>query len=477
MSIRRKLFVSQLILLSIGFVSLANWIVGGIQKSNLQSMEESMIDSAIYLSSQVSLSSKGTKEIDTSQLQDIFNTSKNIDLKAKVYQLDKNYINLNVYVTNNMGIVLFDSGFPGNINKDFSQWHDVKRTLSGQYGARATLHNPDDESSLALYVSAPILINNEIAGCLTVYKQTNSIHIFIKRARNNIIIGACIAFLALIILFLLTTTWITNPINKLHRYVLQIKEGKKEVLPKLKSQELKQLGTSFEDMRDTIEGKKYIENYIQTLTHEMKSPISAISGAAELLKEEMNENDKQKFLDNISSETDRLQNSVDKMLRLSSLESRKSLERLDEIFSQQLIDELVTRNKAHLESKKLKLINENVENINFKGDYDLVYTSLDNVLQNAIDFSQVEKEITLSIYQENNYCVITVKDEGNGIPEFALNKIYDKFYSLKRPSTGKKSSGLGLSIVQAVMSLHKGKVQLRSSQPEGVEAKLFFPKF
>ena len=102
-------------------------------------------------------------------------------------------------------------------------------------------------------------------------------------------------------------------------------------MPQLADDEIGQLGRAFEEMRVALEGKQYVENYVQTLTHEMKSPLAAIQGAAELLGEEMPAERRSRFLANIESETGRLQQLIEKLLLLTSIENRRELQKAEEI--------------------------------------------------------------------------------------------------------------------------------------------------
>ena len=118
---------------------------------------------------------------------------------------------------------------------------------------------------------------------------------------------------------------ITKSIKLLTKYANDIREGKKAELPKLDNSEIYEMGRSFEKMREALEGKKYVEQYVQTLTHEIKSPISAIRGASELLEEDMTPEQRLRFLLNIQSESKRIQQLLERMLALSSLENSNVL--------------------------------------------------------------------------------------------------------------------------------------------------------
>ena len=113
-------------------------------------------------------------------------------------------------------------------------------------------------------------------------------------------------------------------------------------------------------------------------------------------------------------------------------------------------------------AKKLKITIDGPLETEIEGDRFLVFQSVRNLLQNAIDFSPAGSVIECTVRSENSQVLIEVLDEGTGIPEYARGRVFEKFYSLARPDTGKKSSGLGLSFVQEVLALHEGEVSVES---------------
>jgi len=227
-------------------------------------------------------------------------------------------------------------------------------------------------------------------------------------------------------------------------------------------------------MQETLEGKKYVEQYVQKLTHEVKSPLSAIRGAAELLEEKMPPEQRARFLSNIRNEANRIQALVDRMLELSALENQKILQKVERISVATLIKAVVEGKRAVLEQKQLYLTTQVPENIRVKGDGLLLHQAFSNLIQNAIDFSPAHSQIRLSAHIAGNMLRFIVEDNGAGIPAYATVKVFDKFFSLQRPD-GKKSTGLGLNFVMEVANLHGGEIELENQPENGVHATLTLP--
>jgi four helix bundle protein len=162
------------------------------------------------------------------------------------------------------------------------------------------------------------------------------------------------------------------------------------------------------------------------------------------------------------------------MLELSELENRNSLHQLKEIDPGALI-RTVIESKQPILLKKNIAVNINIDGeLHAMGDQFLLHQAISNLVQNAIDFSPSGSEITVSAKKDDNMIAITVIDNGSGIPDYALEKIFNKFFSLNRPDTEKKSTGLGLNFVREVAELHNGKITIENRPEGGVKAEFRF---
>jgi two-component system sensor histidine kinase CreC len=470
-SIRTRIIAGLLIITGIGFYYLTNWMVSDLRPHYLKSMEEMLVDVATVLSSFVETQAI-SNAIPVNTIDAALKVSLQKNLNARIYNLYKKNMNLRVYITDTAGIVLYDSENK-SVGKDFSRWNDVYLTLRGQYGKRSTRTMENDPSSSVLYVGAPIILNGKIAGVLTVSKSTGSMDLFIDRSREKILIVGTVAGLTVFFVGLVLTIWVTGPIRKLTKYALNVKNDKVATLPglgllsKYGHSEVGVLGAALEEMKSALEGKKYVEQYVQTLTHEIKSPLSAIRGASELLFENPPDDKKNQFLGNIVNESKRIQNIIDRLLQLASLENRTVLNDTEIINVSRMLNEIVESMIPATDKKGLQ-IHVNVEpNCSIKGETFLIRQALVNLIQNAIDFSEPSGEIDVYASKQHKNCVITIKDQGTGIPQYAQDKIFERFYSLPRPDTKRKSSGLGLSFVQEVAALHGGSIRLINNEKQG----------
>ena len=238
---------------------------------------------------------------------------------------------------------------------------------------------------------------------------------------------------------------------------------------------MKMLGDALADMQVELEGKRYVEETVQALTHQLKGPLSAIHGAAELLNEDMDVEARGQFLDNISRESLRIQEIVNRMLKLAVVEKQKQLEDVMPVNLVDLVKETEDGLAAFiLESSVICRVEADDAPV-VPGDRFLLRQAVENLIQNAIEFSPKGSTVTIKVIREEFNGVIHVLDEGTGIPDYAGKRIFERFYSLPRPDTGQKSSGLGLVLVREVALLHQGSIALENRSGGGAIATFRLP--
>lgn len=373
-----------------------------------------------------------------------------------------------VYMTDAQGRVVFDSAGLA-VGKDYSRWNDVWLTLRGEYGARSTQSNPDDPESTVMYVAAPVVDNGKIIGVLSVGKPNSAMAPVIHRSERRILwAGGALLGIALLI-GLVVAWWINRSIGTLSRYADAVTTDSPLPLPNPGSSELRKLAQALENMRIRLEGKNYIEHYVHSLTHELKSPLAAIRGAAEILAEQPSPQVARRFIDNILVQNTRMQSLVEKLLAQARLENRVEI-----VPTSVDVDALFTRladaRSTQLTAKNITLTCKTTA-LRVEGDAELLEQALGNLLDNAIDFTPEGGAVQLAAYEGEQQIHFTVTDSGCGIPDYALTRIFERFYSLPRDN-GLKSSGLGLAFVQEVARLHQGEITLRNRDEGGVMATL-----
>ncbi|MGL4767981.1 MAG: two-component system sensor histidine kinase CreC [Formosimonas sp.] len=458
-------------------VAIAAWFVLAIFSQEVkpgvrQSTEDGLIDTAQILAPIAALDMQN-HNLANGALAHSFAQLNQKPLHATIINIVKTRIDSRVYVTDAAGMVIFDSTGQ-DVGKDYSRWNDVYLTLRGQYGARSTRTVAGDDSTSVMHVAAPVLINGQIAGVLTVAKPNQSLMPIIERNEQRVMLAGGILLGIALLIGGFFVWWINGSIGKLEQYAHDVAAGRPVSLPRLKSPELQTLGATLERMRQQLEGKAYVEEYVHTLTHELKSPISAIRGATEILQERPPQAIQAQFLGNIAQQTTRLQQLIDRLLALASLERMPSLQ-LQPSSITHLLEQGFASSQTELTRRNIQLrININQPAILHVDEFFIVQV-LSNILSNALDFSPNNSWIEVYDEPSLNHYRLVIRDHGAGIPDYALPHIFERFYSLPRPNQP-KSTGLGLNFVQEVMHKHRGTVEVGNHPTGGVCVRLIFAR-
>lgn len=468
----------RIFLVYIFFVGLSGYfildtVMEEIRPGVRQSTEETLVDTANLLAEVLREDVKdGT--LAQSEFPQLLQRYGQRHLNAKIWGIEKSGVNNRIYVTDRDGIVLLDSTGSA-VGEDYSRWNDVYLTLRGQYGARSTTEVKDDESTTVMYVAAPIIDNGMIIGVVTVAKPNSMLQPYIDRSQQRLTqFGMGLIVLGLIMGALLSW-WLAHALRRLTRYAQSVSEGQRGELPRFTGGgELAQLTTALEHMRVELEGKAYVERYVQTLTHELKSPLAAIRGAVELLQNEMPTDQRKHFVNNIDNESHRLQQLIERLLSLALVEQRQTLEEHESIVLHDMVNALVKAQSARIYSAELEVSNDVPEKLTILGEHFLMNQALANLFENALDFTPKKGQIRFSAMQENHQVLFSIFNQGPPIPDFALNRLTERFYSLPRPDSNRKSTGLGLNFVDEVVQLHGGTLEVRNVE-SGVEVVLKLP--
>jgi two-component system sensor histidine kinase CreC len=307
-------------------------------------------------------------------------------------------------------------------------------------------------------------------------KPVRSFGQFIESARQKLLLVGLTSGVSVILLAVIVSVWLVRPFSLIGDYLRYVREQKQVSLPRLGRRALGAIGAAYDEMRDALAGRSYVEEYVQTLTHEIKSPLSAIRGAAELLEEPMPEERRQQFVKHIGDEAQRIQDLIDRLLELSALEKRRGLAEVKDIALDELLRDVVESLAPVCGARRVAVRVAGAEGCVLTGDRFLLHRALTNLLQNAIDFSPAGGEVALAVAPQGQGYRITVRDHGSGIPDYALERVFEKFYSLRRPDSGKKGTGLGLSFVKEIAELHRGSIELRNHPDGGAVATLTLPR-
>lgn len=207
-------------------------------------------------------------------------------------------------------------------------------------------------------------------------------------------------------------------------------------------------------------------DFISNVSHEIKTPLSIIQSYVKLLdNNDLDETTRQYYVKTIVAASSRLNNLVTNMLKLNKLENQGIIPTLESVNLYDSLSEAIFGFISLIESKEINLtcnLDEIV--INSIPDYlDMIWN---NLISNAIKFTEKKGNITISLYKEDKYAVITVSDDGCGISKEVGEHIFDKFYQ-GDTSHQQEGNGLGLALVKKIIDLMGGEIYVESTLGEG----------
>lgn len=476
MSKRTRIFIGILLAYALGVGWLLYRQLEDIDPRYRESAEESLVETAQMLAVLIEQrSTDGTLQADG--LGPLFQALYARRFEADIFGFRKTRVELRVTVADRTGRVVFDS-LGRETGQDHAQWRDVRLALQGEYGARSTPDVAGDHRTMVMYVAAPVRVNDTIIGAVTVGKPVQSFGQFVDAARRKTLLLGAFSVAAVLLLAVIVSVWLVRPFGVIADYLRYVRGQRSFSLPRLGRRALGAIGAAYDEMRDALAGHSYVADYVQTLTHEVKSPLSAIRGAAELLQEPMPDADRARFAGNIAREARRIQELVDRMMELTALESRRGLDTVAPVALGPMLRELAAAARDAGAARGVTVVldvppEEDLPSV--EGDAFLLQRAVANLLANAVEFSPEHGQVTVAVKRARRTVAVTVRDRGPGIPQYAEGKVFEKFYSLARPGTQKKSTGLGLAFVKEIAELHHGRVTLANAAGDGALATLALP--
>ena len=453
MRIRTAIFGVYVIASAIGFAGVMGLVLRDVRLRYVESMRRTLGDSAAYLAAFATPGSPGE------------------DWTRKLTALPQRADLLRVFACDRDGRVIFDSA-----GRDVGQAYTWPMTGGGPAASENYTVSNVAEVGNELRVASRVRRGSELLGWVGVGRPLASVVEGVRVARWRLMEYAGVIALVMIGAGWWIAARLTHSLERLTVYARNVRDGRPAAPPRSRAREIAELGRVFEEMRDTLEGRQHVERYTQTLAHEVKAPLAAIRGAAELLDETMPAEQRHKFLGNIRTESARIQRIIERLLELSSLEARKQLRQTETLPAVRLALEAAEVVRPSGAARGVTLtVRETGGEATLRGEVVLLREALVNLLQNAFEFSPAGGEVVLGWTVDGGRVVFAVEDAGPGVPDYALPRVFERFYSLPRPGTDRKSTGLGLALVREIAHLHGGETTLTNRSGGGARAEFWVP--
>lgn len=345
---------------------------------------------------------------------------------------------------------------------------EVRRALLGQYGAATRLWEGGDR--LFLFSAVPVTIEGKVQAVVYVTRSTNAVRAALYRIRSKLllVLAASVIATAAITLFLSTT--ISRPLTRLTRTAERIASGDRtRRLGTSRRDEIGQLSRAFDAMTRNLDARaRSTRDLAANISHEFKSPLTSIRGAAELLLEGAAEDPaaRTRFLENVLADAHRLDRLVSRLLELARMEAEPSP---DEVVDY----EALVREAASDAGPHVVRVTYGSKVTQLRGRRENLASVLRNLLDNAQQHADEGSPITVLVEDvPGGFVRTTIQNSGVPISAANLARMWDRFFTTRGERGG---SGLGLPIVATVVGAHGGRVTAASDPEQGTRFSFELP--
>jgi len=420
-----------------------------------------------------------------------FNLEGNLVGDTNMLDLDQNVFSKSDLIIeqeiNNTNTNQVEKSNINNINNELDYYKEIKNTILNKIKDEPFVIESKIKKDFLVQTLDKVLIENKKVGYILVSEESNEILVAVDERKNFIIRTVLAVALVITIFSIFLNKYILKPISFLVKYTESIKAKSSKPVNIdnffVRRDEVGKLTQSIHEMTlDLQKRTNRAETFSTDLAHEIRNPLASLKGASELLDKTIEQEDREKLLNIINHDAERIERLITDYTQMLKDEASLSREKMLKIDLNLIIRNVVEDFKQGIESLNKKI---NIEIINKKdkqksfhiqGIENRIEQVIANLLDNAISFSQNNSKIIIEISEEKNYFLTTFKDEGPGFNEKNIENIFKRFYS-NRPKNFGEHSGLGLNIVKNIIELHKGKITASNrTDIKGAKIEVVLPK-
>lgn len=345
----------------------------------------------------------------------------------------------------------------------------------GFHRVPAALAQTDAQRSQGSYKWAvncclPIENGGDFIGVLLYSVSIQQVKDSVSLVINNIIILFLVAALAIGLITLLVSNWLTRPIITLTTAMQRVgMQGYGERVKVRGGDEFSTLAEAFNIMSEKLEHHDKLRNeFVSNASHELKTPLSTMKILSEtmLYAENPSENMAKEFFSDINSEVDRMTQIINDLLRLVQVEGAERALNIQNIDFEALVQGVMKRLIPLAKQKGIRL-EKKLLPVYIYGDRLMIDQVVTNLIDNAIKYTE-KGSVAVTLKPDGNFAVLTVHDTGEGIPKEYIPRLFERFYRVdKARSRATGGTGLGLSIVERIVSMHGGFISVDSVVNKG----------
>lgn len=374
--------------------------------------------------------------------------------------------------------LLFRRSYPTYGESAVQLARDYDEVYQALRGGTASAIRADRGDRLILSVAVPVQRYKEVLGALMLSHDNASIASSMRQVRLDILKIAFVALIATVLLSLYLAGTIVRPIRRVASAAARVRSssGDKPAIPDLseRDDEIGDLSQALRDMTEALwQRMNAIERFAADVAHELKNPLTSLRSAIETAARIENPEQRAKLMDIVLDDINRLNRLISDISESSRLDAELMRARMGPVDVGALIENMLNvyrGTEAEARGVTLKFISQGrppFRAVGHEGRYSQVFR---NLIDNALTFSPRGGTLTATLRREAGGVVVTVDDEGPGIPENKLEAIFDRFYS-ERPAGEQfgTHSGLGLSIARQIVDAYRGSITAENRRDEAGE--------
>jgi signal transduction histidine kinase len=388
-------------------------------------------------------------------------------------EIDKN---IRVIVTDKEAKVLFDTAETNNLKGKVFIKEEVLKALKGD----DVQSHFEEAAGWFVDAAVPMIKEREMIGVVYLSTSAQNIVEFLDDIRKNLYTIAIIVSILIGLLSSVLAGVITSPVEELTDVIKHMEDGKLDQKVEVRgNDEIAQLGMAFNKMSERLnqlEEKR--RQFVSNASHELRTPLSSIKLLAESLlqMQHLDLTIIKEFLSDINNEIDRLSRIIDKLLMLTKMDVNDKELEMKNINIKELLQGIVKSLSALARKKNIQLTLKTNEDIYVLIDEDKIWEAIFNIVDNSIKYTPNNGSVTISMEKSDYNIMIMIEDNGIGISDGEINKIFDRFYRIDKARARETGgTGLGLSIALSAVKLHGGEIQVESQVGRGSKFKIIIP--
>lgn len=312
-----------------------------------------------------------------------------------------------------------------------------------------------NDQALEKLIQININSSNEVREILTIIRRCIGIVVL-----NSVVIS--------IVLMRIVSKKMVQPIQQLKEATKKVAGGDFSVkLETTREDEIGELTSNFNEMVTDLGSIECLQKeFVDNVSHEIKTPITSIQGFADLLDDDtLTKEERKEYIGIIKEEANRLLNLSNNTLKLSKLQNQSKITNKEQIDISEQIRKSISLLEPKWKEKEI-VFNVSMEEKYFYGDEELTFQIWINLIDNAIKFSKQNGTIDVILKEKDDFIIVEIKDYGIGMSEEEKKKIFTRFYQIDK-SHSEVGSGLGLAIVKRIVELSNGNIEVESQENVG----------